>query len=263
MSRRLQPATGLVTPTLIAGVRRALVAGVRPTVIVGAIALVLAGCGGSSSPSAVTDATAGGDTTGAGASTAATLSSPGPGCQAVAQPSPKGPFDLKPPKLELDPSKIYTAAVATSCGTFAIRLDVRDAPRTAASFVALVRRGFYDGLTFHRIVPDFVIQGGDPAGDGSGGPGYTVVEAPPRNLVYRRGVVAMAKTASDPAGASGSQFFVVTAANAGLPPEYALLGTISSGLDVVERIGALQADSTTGQPNAPVVINRIKISISA
>ncbi len=100
--------------------------------------------------------------------------------------------------------------VATNCGTFAFTLDVKQSPKTSASIYYLVRRGFFDGLTFHRVAAGFVIQGGDPLGDGSGGPGYTVVEAPPQSTQYVRGVVAMAKTQTDPSGASGSQFFVVT-----------------------------------------------------
>src|SRR5207244_2334132 len=93
---------------------------------------------------------------------------------------------------------------------------------------------------FHRVVPQFVIQGGDPLGNGTGGPGYEVVEPPPKGTVYRRGVVAMAKTAVQPPGASGSQFFVVTAAaDAGLPPVYAVLGRVTSGMEAVDRIAGL------------------------
>ncbi len=82
----------------------------------------------------------------------------------------------------------------TSCGSFTIRLDQKTAPNTAASFAALAENGFYDGTVFHRIVPGFVIQGGDPTGTGTGGPGYSIVDAPPENATYTRGVVAMAKT---------------------------------------------------------------------
>ena len=104
-----------------------------------------------------------------------------------------------------------------------------------------------------------MIQGGDPNGDGSGGPGYTVVEAPPSDLTYDEGVVAMAKTQTEPPGASGSQFFVVTGAGAAsLPPEYALLGKVTSGMDVATKIGAIQADPN-GAPAAQVVINSITV----
>ncbi len=90
--------------------------------------------------------------------------------------------------------------LTTNCGTIEIQLDVRQAPRTASSFAYLVKRGFYNGLTFHRVVAGFVIQGGDPYGDGSGGPGYTIVEPPPREPPVHQGTVAMAKTSTDPPG---------------------------------------------------------------
>ena len=96
-----------------------------------------------------------------------------------------------------------------------------------------------------------MIQGGDPTGTGSGGPGYTVVEAPAEDTVYKRGLVAMAKTAVEPPGASGSQFFVVTApADAGLPPDYAVLGEVSDGMDVVEAIGKLGDPDRGSRPRS-------------
>ncbi len=160
----------------------------------------------------------------------------------------------------LDPSKTYVATVDTSKGTFAITLDAKRAPKTGGSFKSLADKGFYDKLTFHRIVPGFVIQGGDPNGDGTGGPGYTVEEAPPRDLTYTQGVVAMAKTGNEPPGTSGSQFFVVTAADAQLPPEYALLGRVTSGADVVSKIAAVKTDPSTEKPLKPVTIHTIKVS---
>jgi peptidyl-prolyl cis-trans isomerase B (cyclophilin B) len=125
--------------------------------------------------------------------------------------------------------------------------------------VSLARQRFYDGLLIHRIVPGFVIQGGDPQGDGSGGPGYKTVEPPPENLRYTRGVVAMAKGQIEDSGTAGSQFFVVTGEDAQLRPEYALLGTVSDGMDVVERIGVLRVESTTERPVDPVLIRSIRI----
>lgn len=139
-------------------------------------------------------------------------------------------------------SRGETARVSftTSEGDFAIDLDTDRAPRTANNFAYLAEQGFYDGLTFHRIVPGFVIQGGDPKGDGTGGPGYRVVEKPPANLEYRPGTVAMAKSGSDPSGASGSQFFIVTGDGAAsLTADYALVGKVSEGFEVVEEIGSL------------------------
>ncbi len=151
----------------------------------------------------------------------------------------------------------------TSEGSFSFDLDVKDSPNTTASFASLVRKGFFDGLTFHRIVPNFVIQGGDPNGDGTGGPGYTTVDAPPANTKYTEGVVAMAKTAAEPPGTAGSQFFVVTGPDAAsLTPDYAVLGKVTSGLDVVEKIGKLDADPNTGQPSKRVTIEKATLSES-
>ena len=147
----------------------------------------------------------------------------------------------------------------TSEGSFEITLDVKDSPNTTASFAELVRKGFFDGLIFHRIVPGFVIQGGRPNGDGSGGPGYSTVDEPPSDARYTKGVVAMAKAGNEPAGTSGSQFFVVTADDARLPPDYALLGNVTNGLDVVERIGTL-GDPNTQQPTKQVVIEKATLS---
>jgi peptidyl-prolyl cis-trans isomerase B (cyclophilin B) len=106
-----------------------------------------------------------------------------------------------------------------------------------------------------------VIQGGDPKGDGSGGPGYSVTEAPPDDTVYSKGVVAMAKTATEAAGTSGSQFFVVTGEDAGLPPEYAVLGKVTKGQEVVDKIGVVAVGSDEA-PTEPVVIRNIRITTS-
>ena len=157
--------------------------------------------------------------------------------------------------------------VVTNCGTFAFTLDVKQAPETSASVYYLVKRGFYSGLTFHRVAAGFVIQGGDPAGNGTGGPGYTVVEAPPSSTQYVLGDVAMAKTESQPAGASGSQFFIVTGQNVtqsdGLTPDYALAGKVVSGINVVEKIGSLPTNPPQdGAPTTPVVMSSVTVSSS-
>ena len=153
--------------------------------------------------------------------------------------------------------------LATNCGAITIQLDVKHAPRTAASFAYLVRRGFYNDLTFHRVAADFVIQGGDPNGDGSGGPGYTIVEPPPHNLHYTLGTVAMAKTGADPAGASGSQFFIVTTQEAPLPAQYALVGKVVGSFAGVETIAKLPTNPPQdGAPDQPVVISRATLSES-
>ena len=159
----------------------------------------------------------------------------------------------------LDRSKAYTVGVLTNFGRFDIRLDVRDSPCTTSSFAALVRKGFFDGTRFHRIVPGFVIQGGDPTATGQGGPGYTVQDVPPANATYTRGVVAMAKTNAEPPGTSGSQFFVVTGADVGLPPQYAILGTVTKGLRVIERIGKL-GNPANERPTRKVVVQRMTVT---
>jgi peptidyl-prolyl cis-trans isomerase B (cyclophilin B) len=212
---------------------------VRPTLLALCAVLALAGCGG-----------------GSDAAPKASTPSPSRGaCQKVAAPAPKGEQNLEKPTATLAAGKRYDVDLQTNCGTMTIRLATGRAPKTAASFADLVKRGFYDGLTFHRIAHDFVIQGGDPLGTGLGGPGYTVVEKPPGNLAYTTGVVAMAKTEADPPGASGSQFFIVTAPDARLPPDYAVLGGVVRGMDVAQRIGKLAVDGQD-RPMSPVVIEK-------
>ncbi len=200
--------------------RRWIVLGVFAVVAVGVVAAVLISRGGgsdnSSSSSSSTEASAG-------------------GCKKVEAPEPKT-VSSKKPKQVLKPGEEATVVMKTSCGTFKIALDTKRAPKTANSFAFLTEEGFYDDLTFHRIVPGFVIQGGDPEGTGTGGPGYKVVEKPPANLAYTKGLVAMAKSSVEPPGTSGSQFYVVTAPDAGLPPEYALVGKVSEGYSTVKAI---------------------------
>lgn len=207
------------------------------TLIALVLALGLVACGGDDDDDGESAAAAGADTatqtdTGSGADS-------GTGCPDVPQPAAKPDGGEEEPTEELDPSKTYDVVVQTSCGDFTITLDVESAPATTASFVALAEKGFYDDTYFHRIVPGFVIQGGDPTGTGAGGPGYSTVDEPAADAAYTRGVVAMAKAGNEPPGTAGSQFFVVTGEDAGLPPEYAVIGEVTEGMDVVERIGAL------------------------
>jgi peptidyl-prolyl cis-trans isomerase B (cyclophilin B) len=177
-------------------------------------------------------------------------------CKQVEAPKPKK-VSYGTPKQIVKRGEKLTAVVATSCGTFEIALDAQRAPKTVNSFVFLAEEGFYDGLTFHRVAPGFVIQGGDPLGTGTGGPGYSVDEQPPSNLAYTKGVVAMAKSSAEPPGRSGSQFFVVLSADAGLPPEYALVGKVDKGFAVVERIGKL--GTPTEKPKQTVLIEAVSI----
>ena len=220
-----------------------------------AIAVGVAGCGSSTSHSSQSSST----------STAASGAPAPAACRTVAVPKPKGPQHLAPPQVKLDPARTYTVTVVTNCGKFAFTLDVKQSPKTSASIYSLVKRGFYNGLTFHRVATGFVIQGGDPLGNGAGGPGYGVVEPPPPSTQYVRGDVAMAKTQADPRGASGSQFFVVTGANitqsAGLTPDYALAGKVVSGIDVAEKIGSLPTNPPgDGAPTPPVVMSSVTVS---
>ena len=221
--------------------------------------LVIVACGGSKSSSTGSTPAA---STGAAAPAATTPAQSGT-CQQVATPKPRAERRSDKSKVKLDPSKTYTVTVQTNCGDFAFTLDVKDSPNTTAAVAGLVKKGFYDGLTFHRIVPGFVIQGGDPTGTGGGGPGFSTVDKPPHDAAYTAGVVAMAKTQNEAAGTSGSQFFVVTAPDAQLPPDYALLGKVTKGMDVVQAIGKLgdPADQTgTGAPTQTVVMKKVTVS---
>jgi cyclophilin family peptidyl-prolyl cis-trans isomerase len=179
------------------------------------------------------------------------------GCKQVEAPKPKQ-VSFKAPTQVLAKGDKATAVVETSCGTFEITLDTTRAPKTANSFAFLAEEGFYHDLTFPRVAPEFVIQGGSPVNATTGGPGYSVDEKPPANLAYTKGVVAMAKSSAEPPGRSGSQFFVVLSADAGLPPEYALVGKVDKGIDVVERIGKL-GNPETEKPKQTVLIEKISI----
>jgi cyclophilin family peptidyl-prolyl cis-trans isomerase len=209
------------------------------------LAALLAGCGGG-------DDEAAGDTT----TTTGTASE----CQDVEAPAPREPGTNEAPTAELDPAQTHTLTFDTSCGSFTVTLDPESAPETAASLVALAESGYFDDTIFHRVVPGFVIQGGDPTQSGGGGPGYSTVDPPPSDAAYTLGVVAMAKTGLEPAGTSGSQFFVVTGDDAGLPPDYAIVGQVSDGMDAVERIDALGVGD--GPPSQPVVVNTVTASSS-
>jgi peptidyl-prolyl cis-trans isomerase B (cyclophilin B) len=162
---------------------------------------------------------------------------------------------------DLDADKTNSIVVDTSKGSFTFELATKISPCTTASFAGLVKKGFFDGLTFHRIVPGFVIQGGDPEGNGMGGPGYSTVDAPPQDTQYKKGLVAMAKSQNEPAGTSGSQFFVVTGPDVQLPPDYAVLGNVTDGLDVVEKIDKLGDPSNpSGTPTETVKIDKMELT---
>jgi len=217
--------------------RRVIFLAVFALVAIGVVAAILIGRGGGDDGDSTTAASAG-------------------GCKKVEAPAPKN-VSLKAPPQTVKKGEELTAVVQTSCGTFEIALDTTRAPKTTNSFAYLAEQGFYDDLTFHRIAPGFVIQGGDPLGTGVGGPGYSVDEKPPANLSYTKGTVAMAKSSAEPPGRSGSQFYVVTAPDAGLPPEYALIGKVDEGYDVVAKIDKLGTPAE--KPKQTVLIEKMTI----
>jgi peptidyl-prolyl cis-trans isomerase B (cyclophilin B) len=207
------------------------------------LAILLVGCGGKSDKSG--SSTTSGSTTMEGAASM--------DCEI-------GGDKSKAELANLEDGKKHLVVVDTNKGSFTFELATKISPCTTASIAGLVEKGFFDGLTFHRIVPGFVIQGGDPQGDGTGGPGYSTVDAPPSDTKYTKGLVAMAKAGNEPAGTSGSQFFVVTGADVGLPPDYAVLGRVTDGLDVVEKIGELgNASDPNGTPTERIEIKSMKL----
>jgi peptidyl-prolyl cis-trans isomerase B (cyclophilin B) len=187
-------------------------------------------------------------------------SASGDACERVDSPAPREPGAHEAPAESLAAGTSFALVVETTCGTFTIGLDTGRAPNTSASLVALARDGYFDDTVFHRIAPAFVIQGGDPTQSGSGGPGYSTVDVPPSDARYTRGTVAMAKSGLEAPGTAGSQFFVVTADDARLPPDYAIVGEVTDGLDAVERIGAL--GDASEQPTQPVVIRNVTVTES-
>jgi peptidyl-prolyl cis-trans isomerase B (cyclophilin B) len=241
---------------------------VRRLTLLAAIVLALAACGSDDTDTAGAPGTAAATTTEAPATTEESppAEPPAPGaaagCKTVQAPAPRPSGSEKAPKDLLDPKKTYRIVVKTSCGSFTMTLDPKASPHATASFVALARNDFFDGTTFHRIVPGFVIQGGDPSGVGTGGPGYLTVDKPAAGTTYPKGVVAMAKSASDPPGTAGSQFFVVTAPDAGLPPDYAVIGHVTDGQAVVDRIGTLGTQTQEGTPTQTVTVDDMVVKVS-
>ncbi len=223
---------------------RSLVQSIAPAAILG---IAVAGCGG-------------------GGSSVATVTpnhvSNVKGCRAVPPISPK-PVTEGAPKPLLKKGQKATARVKTSCGSFTIALDTKQAPVTANAFANMASDRVYDGTDFHRVVKDFVIQGGSEQFTGPKGHGYTAVETPPSNIAYRRGLVAMAKAQVDPIGASTGEFFVVTApAQATFDPVFAPIGRVTQGMGTVERIASLAnpaLGSAGGAPIQPVVIDSVTI----
>ncbi len=166
-------------------------------------------------------------------------------------------FSAAPPII-IDTAKNYTATMVTSKGTLEIVLDALAAPTTVNSFVYLARWHYFDGIVFHRVIPGFVLQGGDPTGTGTGGPGYRFNDELPKAGRYELGSLAMANAGPH---TNGSQFFVISGPNGvALPPLYALFGKVVKGLDVVEAIDAIGTSS--GKPKENVVIESVTITES-
>jgi peptidyl-prolyl cis-trans isomerase B (cyclophilin B) len=235
-------------------------------VIVGGLALILVlGHKSSKKKAATTTSTTvkvAATTTPTVATTTTTTPLPA-GCVATVPPAAKKETWAAAPKMTIDPTKTYTATMTTTCGTITMVLDPKEAPKTVNSFVFLAEHHFYDGLKFHRVAKDFVVQGGDPTGTGDGGPGYSLPTEPPKNG-YTGGSVAMANAG---AGTTGSQFFLTwTDAGAkelgGPPYLYSILGHITTGLDVVKTMGSLVPSSGDGAPTHPLYMFKVTISES-
>jgi cyclophilin family peptidyl-prolyl cis-trans isomerase len=164
-------------------------------------------------------------------------------------------FDGPPPTV-IDPAKRYTAEMVTSKGTLVIALDPVAAPATVNNFVFLARWHYYDGIVFHRIIPGFMLQGGDPEGSGRGGPGYRFADELPAPGRYEIGSLAMANAGPN---TNGSQFFIVSGPDGtSLPPSYSLFGKVVKGLDVVKAIESV--GSRSGAPSEQVVIESVVIT---
>ncbi|MGC2176034.1 MAG: peptidylprolyl isomerase [Acidimicrobiales bacterium] len=162
------------------------------------------------------------------------------------------------PEMLIDPSKTYTATMVTSKGTMEILLDPLAAPKAVNSFVFLARWHYFDGIVFHRIIPGFVLQGGDPTGSGAGGPGYRFQDELPKPGRYELGSLAMANAGPN---TNGSQFFVISGPDGvRLPPLYSLFGKVVKGLDVVTTINDVGTPS--GKPREDVVIESVTIDES-
>ncbi len=180
-------------------------------------------------------------------------------CPAADGSSPKKRRFDAPPPMCIDPARRYTAEMVTNKGTMTIALDPAGAPKTVNNFVVLARYHYFDGIAFHRVIPGFVIQGGDPEGTGRGGPGYRFGDELPRAGRYEVGSLAMANAGPD---TNGSQFFIISGpAGVRLPPQYSLFGKVVKGLDVVEALDAVGTPGA-GTPKERVVMETVTITES-
>jgi len=163
----------------------------------------------------------------------------------------------KAPAMTVDTAKTYEATVKTDAGSFVVTLDAKNTPLTVNNFVFLAKQNFFNCITFHRVVPGFMDQTGDPTGTGSGGPGYSFADELPKaaSPQYPVGAVAMANSGKN---TNGSQFFVVTGSQgATLPPSYSLFGRVTSGISVAQKINKDGNANPTANGVPPKVIHRI------
>jgi len=241
--------------------RRAIIGGGAVLAVVAIIALLVSqSTGGSKKKSAsatapTTAAPGASSTSGAPAKPARYGTTP---CPSPTGSSPKATSFSAPFQECIDPAKTYTATMETDSGTMTIALDPKAAPVAVNNFVSLARSHYYDGLTFHRVIPGFVDQGGDPKGDGSGGPGYQFADELPAKGAYKVGSLAMANSGPN---TNGSQFFIIVGdQGVALPPQYSLFGQVTAGLDAAKKI---EADGTdAGTPKVVHKINRVTITES-
>jgi cyclophilin family peptidyl-prolyl cis-trans isomerase len=256
-------------------VRRAIIFAFVAAVVVGIIALVGGFSGKSASPTttttkasttSTTSATATTTTTSTTVASAASSKQKAADAIAVTAGCPSNPYTVlkktmytSAPPMTIDTSKTYLATVKTDVGTFVMTLDAKTAPVAVNSFVFLAQHDFFNCVIFHRVIPGFVVQGGDPTGKGTGGPGYEFTEEGPAtaNPQYPLGAVAMANSNSpsshDP-NTNGSQFFIVTGSSGeSLPNDYVLFGQVTSGMSVVTQIN--DDGSQSGVP--PTVTHRM------
>lgn len=170
--------------------------------------------------------------------------------------SPPGPLSYDgPPALAIDPSGHYTATITTNLGDIVMRLFADSAPLTVNNFLFLAQQGFYNGVIFHRVIPGFMIQGGDPTGTGRGGPGYSFADELTAPQAYNRGIVAMANSGPN---TNGSQFFIMHE-DYGLPYSYTVFGEVTAGMEVVDAIAAVPT-GPRDRPTTDVVIESISVA---
>jgi cyclophilin family peptidyl-prolyl cis-trans isomerase len=230
-----------------------------------AAVLGLSACGSSSPASSSGSTTTSGGQSGSGSLSAAQQTTDqaavAGGCKADPSTTLTKPHWSSPPAMSIATTKTYTATVKTDAGSFVITLDASTAPKTVNNFVFLAQNHFYDCIIFHRVIPGFMNQTGDPTGTGTGGPGYSFADELPKtaNPQYPLGSVAMANSGPN---TNGSQFFIVTGSEGeSLAANYSLFGQVTSGMDVVQKINADGNTNPAADGVPPKVIHRI-LSIS-